>query len=428
MAGEIGIKRRDLLKGALAAGVAPLFVPSSVLGAPGQPSANNRLVYAQVGIGNQGSGHIGWAAGNHDVQCVAVCDVNPIHLDYAKGVIDRAYGNTDCKPYKDFRDLFARDDIDIVLIAVPPHWHALISIAAMETGKDVYCEKPLTLTIHQADVVTAVTRRYGRVFQTGSQQRSDGRFRLACELVRNGRIGDLQTVHIGLPNNGQTSTDEVLPEQPIPPGFDYDMWLGPAPWHPYNNTRVSGDYGGGWRYIRDYSGGMMDDWGAHHFDIAQWGMGMDGRGPTEIHPPDGNEYKTLTYVYPTGVRMSLGGTEKYDSNGILFKGTKGEVFVNRGFIRSDPAGIVDVPIGPNDIHLYNSPDHHQNWLECVRNRQKPICDVAIGASSVTVCDLGCIALWLGRSLNWDVDTHQFVGDPDANRWVDRAMRAPWELS
>lgn len=428
MSGPTKINRRKFIQGAAVATAAPLFVPSSVFGAGGRAAPSNRLNYVQIGIGNQGSGHCGWAASNSQLQFLGVCDVNPEHLNAAKSTVDSHYGNKDCKTYDDFREILARPDIDLALIAVPDHWHALISIAALEAGKDVYCEKPLTLTIRQADALVATARRYGRVFQTGSQQRSDGRFRLACELVRNHRIGDLKSVHVGLPNNGQTSTEKVLPEEPIPPGFDYNMWLGPAPWNPYNNVRVSGDYGGGWRYIRDYSGGMMTDWGAHHFDIAQWGMGMDDSGPSEIYPADGANYKTLTYKYANGVTMSLGGTDAYDGNGILFKGTDGEVFVNRSFIRSNPEKIVQQPIGPNDIHLYDSPDHHQNWLDCVRTRQRPICDVAIGASSVTVCHLGNIATWLGRPIKWDPEKRVIVGDADASRWLDRPMRAPWRLT
>jgi len=301
----------------------------------------------------------------------------------------------------------------------PVHWHAIIALAAARAGKDIYSEKPLSLTVNEAWAMVDGVRRYGRVFQTGSQQRSNIKFRYACELVRNERIGKLKTVHV---NVGPPSQEKYLPEEPIPEGFDWNRWLGPAPLQPYNSERCSGRYSGGWRHIRDYSGGKMTDWGAHHFDIVQWALGMDGSGPVEIYPPDGKDHKSLTYKYANGVTMSLG-----DANGILFTGTKGKVEVNRGYLRTWPDSIGKEPIGPNDVRLYDSPDHIQNWIDCVRSRKTPICDVAIGASSVTVCHIGNIASWLGRPLKWNPDKRVFIGDEEANRWLDRPYRAPWSL-
>ncbi|MBE3069294.1 MAG: Gfo/Idh/MocA family oxidoreductase, partial [Planctomycetes bacterium] len=320
-----GVSRRAFLRGAAAAALgAPYVVASAALGADGKPAASNRLTVAHIGIGNQGPGHFYNMLGNRDAQILAVCDVKKwIRNKYQKEVDDRyskdapAGSYKGCDAYIDYREVVGRKDIDAVVIAVPDHWHATVACAAARTGKDIYCEKPMTLDIREARTLVNYVRRHGVVFQTGSQQRSDYRFRYACELVRNQRIGKLLTVNVGV---GGPSQEKYLPEEPIPPGMEWELWQGPAPWKPYNGERCSGDYGGGWRQIRDYSGGMMTDWGAHHFDIAQWGMGMDESGPVEVHAPDGKDYKSLTYKYANGVVMYHGG-----ANGILFTGTDGKV-------------------------------------------------------------------------------------------------------
>jgi len=379
-----------------------------------------------IGIGNMGGGHLEACLGDRDIQVVAVCDVDARKRLAAQAKVEEHYAAEreagtfhGCAEYHAFEDLLARADIDAVLIAVPDHWHAIIAIAACRAGKDIYCEKPLSLTVREAWAMVEAARRYGTVFQTGSQQRSSANFRLACELVQSGRIGKVQTVHVGVEG---PSAEKYLPEEPIPEGFDWDRWLGPAPWQPYNAERCSGDYGGGWRRIRDYSGGMMTDWGAHHFDIAQWGLGMDGSGPVEVHAPDGKEFKTLTYRYAHGVEMIHGG-----ANGILFTGTDGRIEVNRGYFQTWPEEIGQKPLRPDDVHLYESPGHREDWLRCIRTRRRPICDVEIGASSVTVCHLGNIAYWLGRSLKWDPARREILGDAEAARWLDRPRRAPWRL-
>jgi predicted dehydrogenase len=290
----------------------------------------------------------------------------------------------------------------------------------MKSGKDVYCEKPLALTVRQARAMVTAARRYGRVFQTGSQQRSSAEFRTACELVRNGRIGEIK--HVGV-SVGGPSTERYFPEEPIPEGFDWEFWLGPAPWAPHNSTRCSGDYGGGWRMVRDYSGGMMTDWGAHHFDIAQWGLGMDHTGPVEIHPPDGKDFKRLTYIYANGIPMTHGD----GGAGILFTGANGTVEVTRGWFKTNPPEIAKEPLGPSDIRLYNSNNHMGDFFQCMKTRKRPICDVEVGCRSVTVCHLGNIAVWINRPIKWDPVKEEIIGDPEASRWLDRPMRAPWRL-
>lgn len=418
---EGGVSRRKFLAGAAATIGTPYILTSAALGQPGsgKAPANSRIVMGQIGIGNQGSGLLGAFSGNAQVQMIAVADVKPPMLDAAYKRINSPQGGA----YKDFRDLIARTDIDAVVIAVPDHWHAIISTEAMKNGKDVYCEKPLSLTIREARAMVDSARRYGRVFQTGSMQRSMDTFQWAINAVKNGHIGAIKKVNIGLPNNGQTSVEwgtKRGPEEAPPPGFDYDMWLGPAPLRPYNSERVSGDYGGGWRYYRDYSGGMMTDWGAHHFDIAQWGLGMDNSGPVEVYPAGWEGYPTLTYKYANGVPMSLG-----DADGIKFTGENGVIEVNRGFVK--PESLKKFQPGPLEIDVRRGRFHYDDWIECIKTRQKPICDVEIGARSATVCHLGNICNWVRRPIKWDPVREEIIGDPEASRWLSRPYRAPWRL-
>lgn len=431
MSKEAPITRRRFLKGVAAAAAAPYLVGRAAWGQVAPPS--DRITVGCIGVGGMGSGHLGGLLARGQVQVVAVCDVDTERREAARNAVDQRYASDrgsgtyrGCAAYNDFRELLARDDIDAVLIATPDHWHALIAIAAAAAGKDIYCEKPLSLTIAEGRAMVNAVRRYGRVFQTGSQQRSDGNFRLACELVRSGRIGKVQTVHVAV---GGPSGECHLPAEPVPPGLDWDLWLGPAPWRPFNRLLHPAN----WRAYRDYSGGGMTDWGAHHFDIAQWGLGMDESGPVEVLPPDGKERPLLTYRYANGVRMYHGGGPEVfanrEGNGILFTGTEGKVEVNRSFFRTWPEAIAREPLGPDDVHLYRTRGHNvDDWLECIRTRRRPVCDVEIGHRSVTVCHLGNLAYWLNRPIRWDPKREQVVGDPEANRWVDRPMRAPWCLT
>jgi predicted dehydrogenase len=359
------------------------------------------------------------ALAGQGAQVIAGCDV---YKDRREKIANKYKGEA----YADFRDLLARDDLDAVLAAVPEHWHALVSMEACRQGKDVYCEKPLSYTIREAQTMVATARRYDRVFQTGTQQRSDPRFRLACELVQNGYIGDVKSVWT---TPGGTSRHCTLPAQEIPPGFDWDMWLGPAPWAPYHRDRCVDLWH--WWHWRDYSGGLMTDRDAHDFDIVQWGLGMDGSGPVEIIPPDGKDVKTLTYIYANGVvhTADAGGWGSGGKPGayVEFRGTKGMVGVWRGGIKTEPANLANVKIGPNEKHLYESNHHQGNFLDCVRSRKRCVSDVEIGASSVTKCHVGNIAYWLNRPLKWDPKKMEFPGDQEANRLRSKPMREPWHL-
>ncbi len=298
MSQPTSVTRRKFLKGAAVAAAAPYVITRTARAQDGRTAANDRITLGFIGVGGMGGGLLGRYLGDRDAQVLAVCDVDTQRREDARNRVNDQYGEArksgaykGCDAYNDFRELLARDDIDAVVIATPDHWHAIISIEAAKAGKDVFCEKPLSLTVREARAMVDATRRYGRVFQTGSMQRSWREFRYACELVRNGRIGQVQSINIGI---GGPSVDRYLPEEPVPAGLDWNMWLGPAPWKPFNKERFSP---GGWRATRDYSGGQMTDWGAHHYDIAQWALGMDNSGPVEVHPPNGKDIKQLTYRY-----------------------------------------------------------------------------------------------------------------------------------
>jgi predicted dehydrogenase len=423
----IRIRRRDFLKAAAVA-AAPYVVPASVLGADVRPAPSNRAVMGAIGLGGMGTGDLNAFLSKAEVQMIAVCDVDKSHRDRAKQLVDKKYGNTGCLDYDDFREVLRRKDIDAVMIATPDHWHAIPVIEAAKAGKDIHCQKPLSLTIREGRVMSDTCRRYGVVFQTGSQQRSDRRFRYACELVRSGRVGKLLTMEVGLPTG---HPGKIEAEMPVPDGFDYDFWLGQAPWAPYFRSRCHGSF----RWFLDYSGGQVTDWGAHHCDIAQWGNGTSYTGPVEIEgkgefPTDGAFETAIHYrfecTYANGVKMIVADGATFP-NGVKFVGTDGWVFVSRGAINSDPPSLITSAIGPDDIHLYESTDHKGNFLECLRTRGETVAPIENAHRSVTIAHLGNLAMLLGRKLKWNPDSECFVNDPEADRMLVRAMRAPWHL-
>lgn len=427
---QVLISRRDFLKRtALAAAPVALagttMVPSSVLGAA---APSNRITIGCIGLGSQGVWNMQGLMSKPQAQVLAVCDVDANHLERAQ----RTAGLDEKSAYTDYRELLARDDIDAVVVSTPDHWHVPISIAAAKAGKDIYCEKPLTLTIAEGRALCSTVERYGRVFQTGSQQRSDSRFRFACELVRSGRIGKLQTIHVQIPKNSRPNPLDWQAE-PVPPHLDYDMWLGPAPWAPYTKMRCHYSF----RFILDYSGGQITNWGAHYLDIAQWANGTDRTGPVEIlgrgEFPKTGLFTTATkvyveYTYDNGVKLicTTRPADIGDGN-IKFEGSKGWVYVDRSGIDAYPKSILTSKIAPHGIHLYHSTDHGQNFLNCVKLRKNCAADVEIGHRSASLCHLGNIAMLLGRKLKWDPGKERFIDDEAANRMLARSMRAPWRL-
>jgi predicted dehydrogenase len=429
------LSRRSLLKSVVIA--APLVIPASALGGEDRPSPSHRINMGCIGIRNQGGGHLRSLSGNSQVQVVAVCDVDKSIRDAGRKVVEDRYAKDmasgtylGCHAYNDFRELIARPDIDAVMIAVPDHWHTLICLAAIRAGKDVYCEKPLTLFIREGRVLADAVKRYGAVFQTGSQQRSEhgGRFRRAVELVRNGRIGQLRHIDVGLPGNNIKQYG-VHPPMPVPEGFDYEMWLGPAPYEPYTEGRCHYYF----RFILDYSGGQVTNFGAHDLDIAQWALDADNTGPVEVDGSRGEFYTeglydvakrvdfTCTYANGVTVRCQTSGS------GCRFHGTEGWIYVNRGTLQASNPKVLDSVIGPSEVRVYESKSHWGNFLECVKTRRTPICSAEVGHRSATVCHLGNIAMKLRRTVKWDPAREQFVNDPEADRMTTRAYRAPWRL-
>lgn len=415
------LSRRSFLAAGATALAAPYFVPARAFG------ANERIVTAHVGLGGQGMSNLNNFL-KHGAVPAALCDVDSDHLAKAVNHV-KSKGHT-VDAVGDYRRLLDRKDIDAVVVVTPDHWHALPTIHACQAGKDVYCEKPLSLTVVEGRRMVEAARANKRIVQTGSQQRSDDRFRLACELVRNGRLGELKEVHVGIP--GCNFSGPPVPDSDPPAALDYNMWLGPAPDRPYNEKRVHYLF----RFFWDYSGGQMTNFGAHHLDIAQWALGMDDSGPVsvegtaEYHPQQWYEVTMscrLTYTYANGVKVVLGQLQPDIKGGCTFIGTKGQIFVDRSRIVGTPEELVQEPLPGNATRLYVSKSHHQNFLDCIKSRDLPICDVEIGHRSATVCHLGNIAARLGRKVEWDAANEQILHDDEAAKMLSRPYRAPWTL-
>ena len=394
-------------------------------------SPNDQPAVALVGCGGMGRGDASKAA--RFGRIVAICDVDEARLAQGQKSFPEA------KPYKDFRKVMEREDIHVVICGTVDHWHTLVSLAAMRAGKDVYCEKPLTLTVEDGKQLVRAVKKTKRVLQTGSQQRSSADFRLACELVRNGRVGKLKHVTTILPAGMR---EGPFQPSPVPAELDWDFWKGPAADVEYVKERCHFTF----RYWYDYSGGTLTDWGAHHNDIALWGMGMERSGPTSIEAraltqPIPGGYTTFSdyqieYAYANGLTHTCastrdntvsGGVVNADGkmHGVTFEGSDGWIFVTRGKIAaSDPEMLVE-PLPANAQRLYVSDDHMGNLFDCIRTRKPPICEAEIGHRSASVCHLGAISLRLGRKLNWDPKREQFVGDKEANSFLSREMRKPW---
>jgi len=389
------------------------------------PKASEQIRIAAIGVGNQGKGN----TKQHAKNIVAVCEVDSKRLADAVKMVQDASGKVPTAE-SDYRKVLDRKDVDAVVVTVPDHWHALITVDACNAGKDVYIEKPLTLFISEGRVIVEAARRNKRIVQTGSQQRSDDRFRRACEYVRSGRLGKISEVRVGIPGpNWIDRAKKPVPDSDPPPELDYEMWLGPAPKRAYNANRVHYLF----RFFWDYSGGQVTNFGAHHLDITQWALGMDESGPVEIegtatynkdHWFETPEKCSITYRYANGVKVVCANGEK---GGCTFIGEKGKIFVDRGKIESTPADILKEELKDTDVRLYASKSHHGNWLDCIRSRKLPIADAEIGHRSATVCHLGNIAIRTGRKIQWDPAKEQIVGDPEAAAMVSRPYREPWKL-
>lgn len=442
-------RRRFLGRTAAAAGLFafPQIVPSSVLGKDGATAPSNRVTLGCIGLGIQGMGNMRTFRGNtEDVQVVAVCDVHATRRAQAKKEIDEAYENNSCAEFGDFRELMARKDIDAVQITAPDHWHPLMAIEAARQKKAMYCEKPLGWSFRAAQAVRKAVKDSGVVFQFGTQQRSGGNFRKACELVRNGRIGQLKTILVGVPASW---TCPLQPTEPVPKELDYEMWLGPAPTAPYCYERcrpyVQGKGYSVWYCISDYCMGMIGNWGVHHLDIAQWGNGTDLSGPVSVEGkgefPKGllTDAATSWQVenrYANGVtliHMDDGTSRKHPmqnnghGHGVMFIGTEGWVHVDRSKLDAHPESLIKETIRPDEIQLFKSTNHHVNFIDAVRGKAQPAAPIDIAFHSDIMCNLQQIAIKLGRKLQWDPAGECFVNDDEATRLLDRPMRGPWKI-
>ena len=432
------IRRRDFLKTvpAAAAGLLgfPTIVKAAVLGRGGAVPPSDKIVMAGIGFGMQGPSNMRDFVGNDQVQWVAVCDLDKDHLALAKKIADDKYGNKACATYHDFRDLFARGDLDAISIAVPDQWHAILSISALRAGFDVFGEKPLTHSLLEGRALCDAVRRYGRVWQTGSWQRSVDNFHRACELVRNGRIGKILKVEVGLPSGHHdfAKTFGQWKIEPPPPELDYDFWIGPAPYVPYCKARVHMN----WRWNMDFGGGQLMDWIGHHLDIAHWGLGFDLTGPVEVSGtgefPTTGIYNSPTRYwvdakYADGTPIAIAGGYDEIQSGTKWIGEYGWIWVDREKFETQPAYLVNEIIGPNEIRLTKSRNHAQNFLDCVRSRGRTIADCEIAHRSASVGHLGVIAIATGRKIKWDPATETIQGDEEATRLLGRAYRKPWQL-
>jgi predicted dehydrogenase len=475
------LSRRGFLAGSLAGLTAaglPIWFSKEIIADAQEKDAkeqkkagpNDRIVMAAIGTGTnrtrrgdgalhgeRGVAIMNDAMGQNGVQMVAVCDVDRPNAEFARDVVNRRYNSMDCQVFTDYRELLRNNDIQAVTIGTPDHWHAAVAIAAMQAGKDVYCEKPLTLTIAEGKAMVRVARDRNRVLQTGSQQRSDNRFRLACELVRNNRIGRISRVTTLIGDNPRGGPFQTMDP---PEGLNWDFWLGPTARADYSTQRCHYDF----RWWYEYSGGKMTDWGAHHNDIAQWGLGMDNSGPISVRgngaAPDErphcfNCHPTfeVTFTYGNGPNGAAGtqvtcrngppenfparnGNQPHN-NGILFEGENNQwIFVNRStIIASDGSGqasrIISDPLPQNATRLPVSQNHMGNFIQCFRSRQQPICNVNVGHRSVTVCHLGNIAIrfFPNQTLRWDPQEERFIGDNamQANSHLNRTRRQGYAL-
>ncbi len=445
-AGATGLSRRQFLQASAVAGVAPLVVSRSVFGAD---APSNRLNLALIGAGNQSRVDLPAVLRFDDVQVVAICDVNKGSYGYARpehflgrepvgNSVNEYYAKKTgagtyrgCDLYADFREVLARDDIDAVLVILPDHWHALVSVLACRAGKDVYCQKPMSLTVHDGQQMIKAVREHKRILQVGSQYRSNPVVRRVAELVRNGRIGKVQRA-IAIVNDSGPGPGPGWQPMPVPEGFDYDFWLGPAPQAPYHIDRCLYRF----RFHLDYSGGQVTNTGHHANDIVQWVLGLDGTEPVEyedlgsVWPPAGHLYTTAMKTafrarHANGIELIC---QTQDPGfGARFEGTDGWVQYTGNKIQASSDEILNSPIGENELRLPASDNHYRNWLDCVKTRAEPIEPVEVGHSTANICHCGNIAMRLKRRVQWNPESETFVGDDEANQMLRRPYREPWNL-
>ncbi len=427
------LNRRSFLKRSSLALGAISIIPSHVLGGNGRIAPNDKIQLGFIGVGKKGYGLGNTFSNISTVQIIAACDVDQQKLLRFQKDMEAKYSEASSQPdyegivtHGDFLQLLDNDEIDAVVIATPDHWHAIQSIAAMNAGKDVYCEKPLAHTLEEGRAMVNAARKHGKILQTGSMQRSRGTFRKACELVQNGYLGDIQRV---LVNVGDPALVCDLPEEPTPSYLNWENWIGPAQMRGYNPIicpPITDNSWAKWRDYKEFGGGILSDWGAHMFDIAQWGLGMDMSGPVEFIPPtDPGATRGLKMIYENGIEMIH---EDFGRGwGVRFIGTEGTLDISRQYLDSKPEKIALAELSSDDIRLYKSDNHYTDWLNCIKTRELPICDVEIGHRSSSVCNLANIAYDLKRNLTWDPEKEKFAGDREANKLRGKEYRKAWRL-
>jgi predicted dehydrogenase len=436
------ISRRSFLKTAALAGAAPLVLRSNLWAADTAPS--KQLTLGFIGQGTQGSYLLRACLPRNDVRVLAISDVDGTRLNRAKKATEARYAKDTkagvykgCDLYNDFRDVLARKDIDAVVIATPDHWHALVAIAAANAGKDIYCEKPMSHTIHEGRAMVNAVTANQRIFQVGSMQRSMAEFRAACELVRNGVIGTVMKADVAVGGGPPIFCD--LPAEEMEPGLDWNMWLGPAPTRPYSSVLSPRGMPKGstqWRHYREYGGGKVADWGAHHFDIVQWAFGFDRSGPVEFFPAATADAQSgVRWRYATGLEVT-----HQPGNGITFYGDKGKLYVNRGKFQlwlgdqlkagqmDDYSPLLKELLPPNAVRLYRSTNHITNWVTCIKSRQPTICDSETGQRTATVCNLVNLTYFNQKIIKWNPATESFVDGTGEPSWLTRDYRAPWKVA
>jgi len=425
---KTNISRRSFLAGSAAAIALPTVIPGSALGKDGATPASDRIGTGHIGVGGRGSGHLGGFINRKDAQVIAVCDPYKSKCAKAKARVDKKYKG--CATYQDFRKLLAHKDIDAVVVASPENWHALHSIHSVRSGKDVYCEKAISLTVAEGRAMVKAVRRYGKILQVGTQQRSDSRFRLACQLVRNGYLGKVHTVKVGVPGGRQLKT---MPAKDAPPDIDYKMWLGPAPWSPYTDQKCTFN----WYFMQDYCAGWIQSWGVHHCDIALWGLPQLGKGlikasGTAKFPTEGPANTSITWN--TKITAADGTVMTFCSNneaghpqGVRFEGDKGWIHVRRGAIKASSPSLLQTAFKTSDEKLYVSTNHHNNFFDCIRTRKDPAAPIEAGHLATAISLVADTATRLKREVTFDWDKEKYVKEPAGDKMLVRSMTAPWRI-
>jgi predicted dehydrogenase len=433
-----GISRRRFLATAAVAAAAPAIIPGCAVGKGNRPAPSNRIVVGVVGWGMMGPGNTDGLMNQPDCQVVAACDLDKNHLKQAVDTVNNKYGNKDCKAYHDYRELMARTDLDAVMLAVPDHWHALLAVEAARNGKDIYGEKPLARTIAEQQAIVKAVQKNKRIWQTGSWQRSQENFHKAAEMIRNGLVGKVTRIEVGLPSGHHdfagTAKENKISDPPAE--LDYNFWIGPSKMEPYIKARVHMN----WRWNYNTGGGQLLDWIGHHGDIAHWGMDWDNSGPLEVDgqgefpAPDAlwntcTKYR-INLKYPGDVAMVIAGGHRDIRSGTKWIGTDGWVWVDRGGFDCSNADLKDVGRLPDNLRkvkLYRSQNHYRNFLDCVKSRQPTIAPVEAAHHSAIAGHLGLISMLVKRKLQWNATKEVIVGDPEASKWLSRPYRAPWKL-